>query len=132
MMAYERTSLPVGTPGRPLMRITGRFARHEEAPRAGAPHKKGQDVKAWSEYAPRTWGLALMAVASFVVVLPTWVVATVLSTIRRELSDSIAAPQTVQGHGLLGAELRLLPWTATLCVTSYRFTKLYKCDELQQ
>jgi len=75
-------------------------------------------VKAWSENAPRTWVLALTAVASFMVALDTLVVATALSTIRRDLSDSIAALQTAQGHGPLGAGLRRLPWTATLFVTA--------------
>ena len=70
-------------------------------------------MQAWSENATRTWVLALTAVASFLVVLDTLVVATALSTIRRDLSASIAALQTAQGHGPLGAGLRLLPWTAT-------------------
>src|SRR5215510_2470706 len=68
--------------------------RHWEAPRTGAPPEKEQDVKAWSENAPRTWVLALTAVASFMVALDTLVVATALSTIRRDLSASIAALQT--------------------------------------
>ncbi len=75
-------------------------------------------MKAWSENATRTWFLALTAVASFMIVLDTLVVATALSTIRGDLSDSLAALQTVQGHGPLGAGLRLLPWAATLFVTA--------------
>jgi len=66
-------------------------------------------VKAWSENATRTWVLALTVVASFMVALATLVVATALSTIRRDLSASIEAMQTAQGHGPLGAGLLLLP-----------------------
>ena len=65
-------------------------------------------MQAWSENATRTWVLALTAVASFMVALDTLVVATALSTIRRDLSASIAALQwTMNAYNLSFAVLLL-------------------------